>query len=85
MDRLFTRTCSARQASVLAQADGKCTQVRSSRVRIHQPTGRHPIELDSDTRYLAKIEILDDSLAAVGSVQEEAVAVVANLFSPYLD
>jgi hypothetical protein len=85
MDRIFVRTCSADQASVLSAAAGRCTRIRSSRVRICPPDGRLPIDPSSDARYLARIEILDQEPATNGAAGGQVADVVTDLFGPYLD
>ena len=85
MDRLYVRTCSSDQAFVLARADGKSTRVRTSRVRIHRPTGRLPIDPNSQARYIATVEVLDVKSPPGGTAEGEAAQVVAELFGPYLD
>jgi hypothetical protein len=84
MDRHFVRTCSARQALVLAAADGHLTRVGSVPVRICRPAGREPIEPESRARYLARIEVLDRERST--DLQEDGppAEVVRELFGPYL-
>ena len=85
MNRVFVRTCTAGQASVLSAAAGRCTRVRSARVRICPPDGRLPIDPSSDARYLARIEVVEDDPPANGAAPERVTQVVSDLFGPYLD
>jgi hypothetical protein len=85
MDRVIFRTCSARQASVLWAAAGKCTRVGSSRVRIYPPSGPEPTDPDSSRRYVARIEVLDAAPVHAGVRPGPEADVVADLFGPYLD
>jgi hypothetical protein len=85
MDRMFVRTCSADQASILSAAVGRCTRVRSARVRICPPDGRFPIDPDSDLRYLARIEVLDADPVANGAAPEPVSEVISDLFGQYLE
>jgi len=83
MDRELVRTCSSQQAAILAAAAGKVVRVGSSPVRICPPTGRFPIDPRSMTRYVARVEILDDQPDARGTCVD-AIDVVRQLFGHYL-
>jgi hypothetical protein len=85
MDRVFVRTCSAGQASVLSAAAGRCARIRSAQVRIHDPAGRHPIDPLSNARYLARIEVLDAEPSSGETSEAQVEVVVSDLFGRYLD
>ena len=84
-DRVFVRTCSAGQASVLSAAAGRWTRVRTRQVRIHRPDGREPIDPNSSTRYVARIEVVDGEPSSAAPAAGPAAEVVSELFGPYLD
>src|SRR5262245_51362749 len=83
MDRELVRTCSSQQAATLAAAAGKVVRVGTNPVRIHPPTGRLPIDPRSMTRYVARVEILDDPPDA-RTAGVDAIDVVRQLFGLYL-
>ena len=85
MDRVIVRTCSARQASILRAAAGRCTRVRGSRVRIYQPSGPEPTDRDGSRRYVARIEVLDAGAAPASVAVGPEAEVVDDLFGPYLN
>lgn len=85
MDRVFVRTCSAGQASVLSAAAGRWTRVRARQVRIHPPDGREPIDPNSSARYLARIEVVDGEPSPAAPAAGPVADVVSELFGPYLD
>jgi hypothetical protein len=84
MDRYYVRTCSARQALVLAAADGHLTRLGKSAVRICRPSGRDPIDPQSYARYVARIEVLDEGPPADVTAGDPTAEVVNELFGPYL-
>lgn len=84
MDRHLVRTCSSRQALVLAAADGRTTRVGTTAVRICRPSGRVPIDPRSDGRYIARIEVLDGCPSADDVDSGLPAEVVTELFGPYL-
>jgi hypothetical protein len=84
MERVFIRTCSADQATVLARAAGRCARVGGSHVRIHLPDGREPIDPTNPARYVARVEVLDADAAPSVLAGRDAVHVVSDLFGPYL-
>ncbi|HKB05632.1 MAG TPA: hypothetical protein VKD90_25640 [Gemmataceae bacterium] len=84
MDRVIVRTCSARQASILRAAAGRCTRVRGSRVRIYQPSGPEPTDPDSSRRYVARIEVLDAGPGSAPVAPGPEAEVVDDLFGVYL-
>jgi hypothetical protein len=84
MDRVIVRTCSARQASILRAAAGRCTRVRGSRVRIYQPSGPEPADRDSSRRYVARIEVLDAGPGPAAVAPGPEAEVVDDLFGIYL-
>jgi len=83
MDRELVRTCSSHEAAILAAAAGKVVRVGSNPVRIYPPIGRLPIDPRSMTRYVARVEILDDPPDA-RSAGLDAIDVVRQLFGLYL-
>lgn len=84
MDRHYVRTCSARQALVLAAADGLLTRVGATPVRICRPDGREPIDPASPARYVARIEVLDAGTPADVADGGPTAEVVTELFGAYL-
>jgi hypothetical protein len=84
MDRHHVRTCSARQALVLAAADGHLARVGTTAVRICRPAGREPIDPESYARYVARIEVLADGPATDVTAVGPPAEVVNELFGPYL-
>jgi len=84
MDRVFVRTCSADQATVLAKAAGRCARVGGAHVRIHLPDGREPIDPKNNTRYVAQVEVLDPDASPSVLAGGDAAHVVSDLFGPYL-
>jgi hypothetical protein len=85
MDRVIVRTCSARQASILRAAAGRCTRVRGSRVRIYPPSGPDPTSSDSSRRYVAQIEVLDAGPGLAPVAPGPEAEVVDDLFGAYLN
>jgi hypothetical protein len=84
MERELVRTCSADQAVVLARAAGRNARVGAIRVLIHAPAGRNPIDPTAHSRYLARIESLEDDPATDRWADDDAARVVSILFGPYL-
>jgi hypothetical protein len=85
MDRIFVRTCSADQAAVLSAAAGRFARVHSSRVRICPPDGGSSIDPDSNQRYLARIELVEDDTRLNGAAPDQVSKIVSDLFGPYLE
>lgn len=84
MDRVYVRTCSAAQATALAAADGRYARVGGTSVRVHRPAGPEPIDRDSSSRYLARVELADPTGAPGPATDPDLAKVLAELFGPYL-
>jgi hypothetical protein len=84
MERELVRTCSTEQAACMAAAAGRCVRAAGSLVRILVPTGRFPIDPDSGSRYIARIEFVDGNPSG-GWAGPAAATVVEELFGAYLD
>jgi len=84
MDRVYVRTCSAAQATALAAADGRFARVGGASVRVYRPDGPEPIDRDSSSRYLARVELVDATAAQGPTTDPDLAKVLADLFGPYL-
>jgi hypothetical protein len=79
----LVRTCSAAQAAILARATGKYAQVGGRRLRLDLPAAALPIDPGSVTRYLVRVEVVDE-VDVKASAPAEATHVLSDLFGPYL-
>jgi hypothetical protein len=84
MDRVYVRTCSAAQATALARGEGRLARIGSASVMVHRPAGREPIDRDSSSRYLARVEVLDTEPAQGPPADPDVVKVLSELFGEYL-